>query len=62
MAEKPKRPASPQWERQQKEREAKLKDIADAVEEGSLVIRKMTAEERKANPPKPRGEPKRGRR
>ena len=48
-----KRPTSSHWERQQKAREQKLQDIADAVEEGSLVIRKMTPEERKANPPKP---------
>jgi len=48
-----KRPTSSHWERQQKAREEKLKDIADAVEDGSLVIRPMTPEERKANPPKP---------
>jgi hypothetical protein len=44
---------STQWERQQKAREEKLKNIKDQVEDGSLVIRKMTDEERKANPPKP---------
>jgi hypothetical protein len=49
---------STQWERQQKAREEKLKNIKEQVEDGSLVIRKMTAEERKANPPKPRREKK----
>jgi hypothetical protein len=44
---------STQWERQQKAREEKLKNIETQVNEGSLVIRKMTDEERKANPPKP---------
>jgi len=46
------------WERQQKAREEKLQNIKDQVEDGSLVIRKMTPEERKANPPKPRPERK----
>lgn len=59
MTEK-KRPQSSQWERQQKAREEKLKAVDDAVESGSLVIRKMTAAERKENPPKPR--PERGER
>jgi hypothetical protein len=49
---------SSQWERQQKAREEKLKTIQEQVEDGSLVIRKMTPEERKANPPKPRPERK----
>ena len=44
---------STQWERQQKAREEKLRNIKEQVEDGSLVIRKMTDEERKANPPKP---------
>jgi anti-sigma28 factor (negative regulator of flagellin synthesis) len=44
---------STQWERQQKAREEKLKNIKAQVEDGSLVIRKMTDEERKANPPRP---------
>ena len=44
---------SAQWERQQKAREEKLKNIKEQVEDGTLVIRKMTDEERKANPPKP---------
>src|SRR4051794_25097029 len=49
---------STQWERQQKAREEKLQNIKDQVEEGSLVIRKMTDAERKANPPKPPREKK----
>ena len=49
---------STQWERQQKAREEKLKNIKAQVEDGSLVIRKMTDEERKANPPRPRRERK----
>lgn len=44
---------SSQWERREKAREEKLKQIEEQVESGSLVIRKMTDAERKANPPKP---------
>jgi hypothetical protein len=43
-------------ERQERARQEKLKDIAEQVEKGSLVIRDMTEEERKANPPQPRPE------
>jgi hypothetical protein len=46
-------------EQQDKRREEKLKQVDQQVEEGSLVIRKMTAEERKANPPRPPKERKR---
>ncbi|MEX1143095.1 MAG: hypothetical protein WD993_10365 [Thermoleophilaceae bacterium] len=46
-------------EQQDKRREEKLKQVDQQVEEGSLVIRKMTAEERKANPPRPPRERKR---
>ena len=53
---------STQWERQQKAREEKLQNIKDQVEDGSLVIRKMTDEERKENPPKPPREKKNYRR
>ena len=49
---------STQWERQQKAREEKLKHIKEQVEDGSLVIRKMTDAERKENPPKPPREKK----
>ena len=47
---------SSQWEKREKAREEKLKQIEEQVESGSLVIRKMTDEERKENPPKPREE------
>ena len=47
-------------ERQQQERERKLEEIQRQVEAGTLVIRKMTAEERQANPPRPRAENPRG--
>ena len=53
---------SSQWERQQKAREEKLQAIKEQVEDGSLVIRKMTDAERKANPPKPPREKKQNRR
>jgi hypothetical protein len=41
-------------ERQQQERERKLEEIQRQVEQGTLVIRKMTEAERQANPPRPR--------
>ena len=46
-------------EQQDKRREEKLKQVQQQVEEGSLVIRKMTNAERKANPPRPPREKKR---
>jgi hypothetical protein len=46
-------------EQQDKRREEKLKQVQQQVDDGSLVIRKMTAEERKANPPRPAKERKR---
>jgi hypothetical protein len=58
MAEKP---LSPQQQREKARREEKLADVQRQVEEGSLVIRKMTPEERKANPPRERP-PKPGKR
>ncbi len=39
-------------EQQDKRREEKLKQVQEQVEDGSLVIRKMTTKERKANPPR----------
>jgi hypothetical protein len=48
-----------QRERDQEKRDQKLKDIDEAVEGGRLVIRKMSAEERKRFPAKERP-PKRG--
>ncbi len=38
--------------RQQEEHEQKLKDIREQVAAGKLVIRKMTAEERRRFPPR----------
>jgi hypothetical protein len=49
---------STQRERDQKKREEKLEAVKEQVDSGSLVIRKMTDAERKANPPKPRPEKK----
>ena len=44
-------------ERQQAQREEKLAQIEEQVEEGQLVIRQMTdAERKKFGPPKPRQE------
>jgi hypothetical protein len=43
-----------QQERNEARRKEKLAQIKEQVEDGRLVIRKMTAKERKANPPKPR--------
>ena len=48
--------ASTQRERDAAKREQKLKDLDEAVDSGSLVIRSMTPAERKKNPPKPRPE------
>jgi hypothetical protein len=42
-----------QAERAAEKRRAKLEDVQRQVEDGSLTIRKMTAEERKRFPPKP---------
>lgn len=52
-----------QRERDEAKREQKLKDIDDARESGSLVIRKMTDAERKENPPRerPPKKPRKGR-
>ena len=48
-------------EQQDKRREEKLKQVKEQVDDGSLVIRKMTPAERKANPPKPAKEKKKRR-
>ncbi len=48
-------------ERAEEKREAKLDLVREQVENGSLVIRQMTAEERRDNPPRP-AQPKRPRR
>jgi len=41
-----------QADRAAEKRRAKLEDVQRQIEEGSLTIRKMTAEERKQFPPK----------
>ena len=41
-------------ERSEERRQEKLADIQDQVDRGLLSIRKMTPQERKQNPPKPR--------
>lgn len=45
--------------RQEKRRQEKLEAVKQQVEEGSLKIRKMTAEERKKFPPQNRSKKKR---
>jgi hypothetical protein len=49
-----------QADRAAEKRRVKLEDVQRQVEDGSLTIRKMTAEERKRFPPKPT-EPRRKR-
>jgi hypothetical protein len=43
-------------DRQRDERERKLAEIRRQLEQGTLTIRQMTPEERRANPPRPRTE------
>jgi hypothetical protein len=50
----------PQQLRQQEKHEEKLKDIREQVAQGKLVIRKMTAAERKRYPPRDASHPRRG--
>lgn len=40
-------------ERAEEKRQAKLELVQEQVDSGSLVIRKMTAEERRQYPPRP---------
>ncbi len=49
-----------QRERNEAAREQKLRDVDEAIESGTLVVRSMTPAERKRFPPKNR-EPRRGR-
>lgn len=51
-------------DRQRDERERKLAEIRRQLDQGTLTIRQMTPEERRANPPRPRDAqpPRRGRR
>jgi hypothetical protein len=50
-----------QKEKADERRREKLALIQDQVDQGTLKIRKMTAKERAAHPPRPRGERGRGR-
>jgi hypothetical protein len=51
-----------QADRAAEKRRVKLEEIQRQLKEGSLKIRKMTAQERKRFPPRPRKEPSKGRR
>ena len=54
-AEKPnEQPMSPTRSRQEKKREENVANFDRQVDEGSVVIRQMTKEEREANPPRER--------
>jgi hypothetical protein len=53
-AKKPDKPVSQSREQQDKKRERDMAEFGRQVEEGSVVIRKMTPAERKANPPRER--------
>ncbi len=46
---------SPMQLRQQEKREEKLRDIREQVAKGKLVIRQMTADERRRFPPREPG-------
>ena len=48
-------------ERQEEKRKAKLKEMQEQIDSGDLVVRKMTAAERKKFPPKPPREKKKKR-
>ena len=50
----------PQQLRQQERHERKLEEIREQVAQGKLVIRQMTAAERKRYPPQARPAPRRG--
>ncbi|HLY47727.1 MAG TPA: hypothetical protein VKR21_00890 [Solirubrobacteraceae bacterium] len=49
-------------ERAEEKRAEKLEQVREAVESGSLVIRRMTDEERRRYPPRPPQPPRSGRR
>ena len=49
----PQRGTGPTATRQQKKREERMKLIEEQIADGTLTIRQMTPEERKANPPRP---------
>ena len=46
-------------ERAEEQKQEKLAEIRQQVKDGTLVVRKMTAEERKKYPPKPATKPRR---
>ncbi|HEX9482204.1 MAG TPA: hypothetical protein VF927_08905 [Solirubrobacteraceae bacterium] len=48
--------------RQQEQHEQKLREIREQVDQGKLVIRQMTPEERKRFPPRPAGPRRAGKR
>ena len=50
------------WERAEEQREAKLELIREQLQSGSLVIRKMTKEERRRYPRRPASPKRPGRR
>lgn len=50
--------SSPYQLRQQEQHEQKLRDIREQVANGKLVIRQMTAEERRRFPPRDLGLPR----
>jgi hypothetical protein len=54
-----KRGPSPTAKRQQQRRDERLELIKEQVKEGTLVIRQMTPEERRKNPPQNRSRRKR---
>jgi hypothetical protein len=49
------------YQRQEEKRQAKLAEMQEQIEAGTLVVRKMTPEERKKLPPRPRKPAKRPR-
>ena len=49
---------TPVKQQQENRRQAKLEDVRRMVDEGSLVIRKMTSQERAQYPPRPPRPPK----
>jgi hypothetical protein len=54
-------PAKSSRERAEEKRQAKLENVRDEVEKGSLIIRQMTDEERRLYPPRPESPPRRPR-
>jgi hypothetical protein len=55
------RKAMTQQERAAAKRREKLAEIQEQIDDGSLVVRQMTPEERKRNPPRPRQQRRRSR-